>query len=68
MGKSRRGDEDFADTFWTEIERAIDNLAKSGKLFNQPGRRDSMPMIGGPESFNNFQSELSRALLCKSSS
>ena len=42
----------------TDVDRAIDNLAKSGKLFNQPGRRESMPMMGGPESFSNFPSTL----------
>jgi hypothetical protein len=30
-----------------EVDRAIDNLVKSGKMFNMPGRRDSVP-IGGP--------------------
>ena len=38
-----------------DVDRAIDNLSKSGKLLNQPGRRESMPMMGGPESFSNFQ-------------
>jgi len=34
-----------------EVDRAIDNLAKSGKMFPNmpgPGRRESMPMSGGP--------------------
>ena len=31
-----------------EVDRALDNLAKSGKLFNLPSRRDSMPVMGGP--------------------
>ncbi|EKD12515.1 uncharacterized protein L3040_008160 [Drepanopeziza brunnea f. sp. 'multigermtubi'] len=32
-----------------EVDRAIDNLAKSGKVFpNLSGRRDSMPVSGGP--------------------
>jgi hypothetical protein len=31
-----------------EVDRAIDNLVKSGKMFNMPGRRDSMPMGGPP--------------------
>ncbi|KAG9244981.1 hypothetical protein BJ878DRAFT_479661 [Calycina marina] len=32
-----------------EVDRAIDNLSKSGKMvFNLPGRRESMPMAGGP--------------------
>ncbi|KAH8816846.1 hypothetical protein F5884DRAFT_236914 [Xylogone sp. PMI_703] len=30
-----------------EVDRAIDNLVKSGKMFTIPGRRESMP-IGGP--------------------
>lgn len=30
-----------------EVDRAIDNLVKSGKMFNAPGRRESMP-IGSP--------------------
>ena len=33
----------------TEVDRAVDNLAKSGKMgFNLPGRRESTPMSGGP--------------------
>ncbi|PMD63771.1 uncharacterized protein K444DRAFT_660883 [Hyaloscypha bicolor E] len=40
-----------------EVDRAIDNLVKSGKMFNVPGRRDSMPLAGGaprafPEQFD----------------
>ncbi|KAE9365239.1 hypothetical protein N431DRAFT_496372 [Stipitochalara longipes BDJ] len=32
-----------------EVDRAIDNLVKSGKMFNMPGRRDSIPLAGsGP--------------------
>ncbi|KAF8859888.1 hypothetical protein BDZ45DRAFT_346942 [Acephala macrosclerotiorum] len=32
-----------------EVDRAIDNLVKSGKMFNMPaGRRDSMPTVGPP--------------------
>jgi hypothetical protein len=34
-----------------EVERAIDNLVKSGKMFSMPGRRDSMPMVGAPRAF-----------------
>jgi hypothetical protein len=33
-------------TFGKEVDRAIDNLVKSGKLWNAP-RRDSMPMMMG---------------------
>lgn len=36
----------FASQF-DEIDRAIDNLVKSGKLWNAP-RRDSVPMMGRP--------------------
>lgn len=35
---------------YTEIERATDNLVKSGKWMAGipgPGRRDSMPVMGG---------------------
>ncbi|KAL8831627.1 MAG: hypothetical protein Q9170_005215 [Blastenia crenularia] len=30
-----------------EVDRALDNLGKSGKLFMGPFRRDSIPMMGG---------------------
>jgi len=33
-----------------EVDRAVDNLVKSGKMF-MPGRRDSMPMVGAPRAF-----------------
>lgn len=29
-----------------EVDRAIDNLVKSGKMFNMPSRRESMPLGG----------------------
>lgn len=35
-----------ADCLFAEVDRAIDNLVKSGKLWNAP-RRDSMPMMMG---------------------
>lgn len=35
-----------ADLCRSEVDRAIDNLVKSGKLWNAP-RRDSMPMMMG---------------------
>jgi hypothetical protein len=35
----------------TEVDRAIDNLVKSGKMFGVTGRRDSMPMSGAARSF-----------------
>ncbi|RAL64868.1 hypothetical protein DID88_001464 [Monilinia fructigena] len=36
-----------------EVDRAIDNLVKSGKMFNLPagGRRDSMPLVGPSRTF-----------------
>ncbi|EDO00957.1 hypothetical protein SS1G_03431 [Sclerotinia sclerotiorum 1980 UF-70] len=36
-----------------EVDRAIDNLVKSGKMFNLPagGRRDSMPVVGPSRTF-----------------
>ncbi|CAF9939104.1 hypothetical protein IMSHALPRED_001206 [Imshaugia aleurites] len=37
-----------------EVNRALDNLNKSGKLFSPPPRRDSMPMMGGPRAFSDF--------------
>lgn len=38
---------------YTEVDRAIDNLVKSGKMFNLPagGRRDSMPVVGPSRTF-----------------
>ena len=37
-----------------EVDRALDNLSKSGKLFNAPSRRDSMPMMGGSRPYAEF--------------
>lgn len=37
-----------------EVDRALDNLTKSGKLFAPPSRRESMPMIGGPRPYSDF--------------
>ncbi len=37
-----------------EVNRALDNLNKSGKLFSPSSRRDSMPMMGGPRAFSDF--------------
>ena len=45
---------DIVTDFVTEVNRALDNLNKSGKLFNLPSRRDSMPMMGGPRVFSDF--------------
>lgn len=52
----------LGNTFWgtfltyslTEIDRALDNLNKSGKLFNTPLRRESIPMVGAPRPFPEF--------------
>jgi len=36
----------------TEVDRAIDNLMKSGKMFGPPGRRKSwLPCCGGPSRY-----------------
>ncbi|MCJ1399762.1 hypothetical protein MMC11_002965 [Xylographa trunciseda] len=40
-----------------EVERALDNLAKSGKLFPTPPRRDNMPFAG--RSFAEFDPRMS---------
>ncbi|MCJ1257835.1 hypothetical protein MMC24_005661 [Lignoscripta atroalba] len=37
-----------------EVERALDNLTKSGKLFNVPSRRDSMPMMAAPRPYSDY--------------
>lgn len=37
-----------------EVNRALDNLNKSGKLFSPTSRRESMPMMGGPRAFSDF--------------
>lgn len=37
-----------------EVDRAIDNLVKSGKLFGMPTRRDSMPLVGGPRPYSDY--------------
>lgn len=37
-----------------EVERALDNLVKSGKLFGMPSRRDSMPTAGAPRPFSEY--------------
>ena len=43
----------FADVL-LEVNRALDNLNKSGKLFSLPSRRDSMPVMGGARAFSDF--------------
>lgn len=37
---------------YSEVDRAIDNLVKSGKMFNLPGRRESLPLSGPPRDFS----------------
>ncbi len=36
----------------------MDNLLKSGKMFAMPGRRDSMPIMGGSRGFADYGSLL----------
>jgi hypothetical protein len=54
---SREGENAFAPQF-EEVERALDNLAKSGKLFGLPGRRDPMAAstggLPGPRPYSDF--------------
>ncbi|KAL9631272.1 MAG: hypothetical protein Q9204_004307 [Flavoplaca sp. TL-2023a] len=48
-------DEDSAfDMQIEEVDRALDNLNKSGKQFMGPSRRDSLPMMGGPRQYSEF--------------
>ncbi|KAK0513425.1 hypothetical protein JMJ35_004411 [Cladonia borealis] len=43
------------DTQIEEVDRAVDNLNKSGKLFTPPvSRRDSLPAMGGARPFSDF--------------
>lgn len=38
-----------------EVDRALDNLHKSGKFFNNlPSRRESIPMMGVPRPYAEF--------------
>jgi hypothetical protein len=38
-----------------EVDRALDNLHKSGKFFNHmPSRRESIPMMGVPRPYAEF--------------
>ncbi len=42
-------------TFRIEVERAVENLVKSGKMFGGvSSRRESMPVIGGPRAFPEY--------------
>ena len=45
---------DVSLTLSLEVDRAIDNLVKSGKMFGGPGRRDSGPAMGGSRAFPEF--------------
>ena len=57
---SQRIQNHHANDIYTEVDRAVDNLVKSGKMFGgMAGRRDSMPMTGGaartfPDQFGTF--------------
>ncbi|KAI4189280.1 MAG: hypothetical protein LQ346_005142 [Caloplaca aetnensis] len=43
-----------------EVDRAVDNLSNSGKLFTGPfSRRDSMPMMGGSRPYSEHGSGMS---------
>lgn len=39
-----------------EVERALDNLNNSGKLFMGPYRRDSVPLMGASRQYNDYTS------------
>ncbi|KAI9748923.1 MAG: hypothetical protein M4579_007072 [Chaenotheca gracillima] len=40
---------------YEDVDRAMDNLVKSGKSFGMAGRRDSLPQMGGgPRSFADY--------------
>jgi hypothetical protein len=48
-----------------EVDRAIENLFKSGKIFNMPSRRDSIPMGAVPgRGFPEFGKLDCRAVEC----
>lgn len=44
--------------FQPEVDRAIDNLVKSGKMFAPTGRRDSMPIMGASRGFADYGEKL----------
>ncbi|KAI9712098.1 MAG: hypothetical protein M1820_001807 [Bogoriella megaspora] len=54
----QRDDATAFSTQFEEVDRAADNLLKSGKMFpmmgGAPGRRDSMPGMGGPRPYSEF--------------
>ncbi len=37
-----------------EVDRAVDNLVKSGKLLGITSRRESMPLVGGPRPYSEY--------------
>ncbi|KAI9845720.1 MAG: hypothetical protein M1837_004553 [Sclerophora amabilis] len=44
---------------YEDVDRALDNLVKSGKMFGMSGRRDSMPVMGGgPRSFSDYDQRM----------
>ncbi|MCJ1466847.1 hypothetical protein MMC07_005468 [Pseudocyphellaria aurata] len=55
----QREDINAFDIQMEEVDRALDNLTKSGKLFAPPSRRESMPMIGGPRPYSDFDPRMS---------
>jgi hypothetical protein len=40
-----------------EVDRAIDNLVKSGKLYNGSSRRDSLPMMMNQRPYSEYGAE-----------
>ncbi|KAI9794136.1 MAG: hypothetical protein M1833_000448 [Piccolia ochrophora] len=42
----QRDDSTAFSSQFEEVDRAVDNLVKSGKMFNAPGRRESLPSLG----------------------
>lgn len=55
IGKDSLRNLEFISTstdYSSEIDRALDNLSKSGKL--PFGRRESMPMMGGPRPYSDY--------------
>ncbi|KAI9779932.1 MAG: hypothetical protein M1839_007088 [Geoglossum umbratile] len=44
-----------------EVDRAVDNLVKSGKLFG-PSRRESLPVMGGPRPYPDFDPRMAAQL------
>ena len=53
-GTARKPIERSIANVFLEVIRAVDNLNKSGKLFNPASRRESMPMMGAGRSMSDF--------------